>query len=75
MIVHVVFIINNNFIILRIYQNYLILEDQYNGLRKDMLFPVYLLTIVQDHTYLWWVVMMHMTVGYLILIKEYGNNW
>ena len=26
---------------------YLILEDQYNGLKEDMLIPVYLLTMVQ----------------------------
>ena len=74
MIIHV-FGYYKLFIILRIYQNYLILEDQYNGLREDVLIPVYLLTIVQDHTYLWWVDMMPMTVGYLILIKEYGSNW
>ena len=34
MIIHV-FGYYKLFIILRIYQNYLILEDQYNGLRED----------------------------------------
>ena len=35
----------------RIVQCYLILEVQYSGLREDVVIPVYLLTIVQDHTY------------------------
>ena len=39
------------YLIIRIVQFYLILEDQYNGLREDRLIPVYLLTIVQDHIY------------------------
>ena len=38
-----------NILLLRIV--YIIMDDQYNGLRKDVLIPVYLLTIVQDHTY------------------------
>ena len=40
-----------NILFFRIVQCYLILEDQYNGLTEDLLIPVYLLTIVQDHTY------------------------
>ena len=40
-----------NILLFRIVQCYLILEDQYNGLREDGVIPVYLLTIVQDHTY------------------------
>ena len=64
-----------NILLFRIVQCYLILEDQYNGLRKDGLIPVYLLTIVQDHTYKWWVDWVPVILGYLILIKEYGNNW
>ena len=39
-----------NILLFRIVQCYLNLEDQYNGLREEMLIPVYLLTIVQDHT-------------------------
>ena len=40
-----------NILLFRIVQCYLILENQYNDLREDMLIPVYLLTIVQDHIY------------------------
>ena len=63
-----------NIFLFRIVQCYLI-QDQYNGLRKDTLIPVYLLTIAQDHTCLWWVEWVPMILGCLILIKEYGNNW
>ena len=64
-----------NILLFRIVQRYLILEDQYNGLREDVLIPVYLSTIVKNHTYWWLVEWVPMILGCLILIKEYGNNW